>query len=220
MDADRHWRIAYRYPHRARVLALGAIGRRMPAARSSAMNTEVAFKVISRGISDARALKLLEDPLLSKHVRGAGKLSVKRLRQAIDDTVIMAGNLDRSASIDSAEVQQRLLKGLPGEAMFIASALAFDSFQESAEFFGLSTKAARQRIGRLLDAGEGEKVLHLVLAVIGATCVLGSINEARRYLKTPNFALGGVAPRDLLLTAEGTHCALNELQTHEDGGPA
>ncbi len=184
------------------------------------MNTEVAFKVISSGISDAMALKLLENSLLSKHVREAGKLSIKRLRQKIDDTVIMAGNLDCLASIDSAEVQQRLLKGLPGEAMFIASALAFDSFQESAEFFGLSTKATRQRIGRLLDAGEGEKVLHLVLAVMGATRVLGSIDEARRYLKTPNFALGGVAPRDLLLTAEGTHCALNELQTHVDGGPA
>jgi Protein of unknown function (DUF2384) len=39
------------------------------------------------------------------------------------------------------------------------------------------------------------------------------------YLRTPNFALGGAVPRDLLKTAEGEQLVLAELQAQAAGGP-
>jgi uncharacterized protein (DUF2384 family) len=47
----------------------------------------------------------------------------------------------------------------------------------------------------------------------------GSPEIARQYLRTPNFALGGAIPRDLLKTSEGEQVVLAELQTQAAGGP-
>jgi uncharacterized protein (DUF2384 family) len=49
--------------------------------------------------------------------------------------------------------------------------------------------------------------------------VFGSLEAGRRYLRTPNFALGGAVPRDLLKTAEGEQLVVSELQTQAAGGP-
>jgi len=49
--------------------------------------------------------------------------------------------------------------------------------------------------------------------------LMGSAEDGRRYLRTPNFALGGATPLDLLKTAEGEQLVLAELQTQADGGP-
>lgn len=182
------------------------------------MKTEIAFIPATKGAADAMALQLLDDSQLGQQVRDTAKLSIERLRQSLGDAITACGTA-MSPAVDSVQVHQRLLKGLPGEAMFIASAMAFDTFREGEVFFGLSAKTARQRIGRSLDAGEGEKALRLVRALSLAASALGSAEEARAYLKTPNFALGGMTPRELLLTAEGEQLVLNELQTHRDGGP-
>lgn len=183
------------------------------------MKTVIAFSSITKGAADAMALQLLDDSQLGQQVRDTAKLSIERLRQSLGDAITTACGTAMPPAVDSVQVHQRLLKGLPGEAMFIASAMAFDTFREGEVFFGLSAKTARQRIGRCLDAGEGEKALRLVRALSLAARALGSAEEARAYLKTPNFALGGMTPRELLLTAEGEQLVLNELQTHMDGGP-
>jgi hypothetical protein len=47
--------------------------------------------------------------------------------------------------------------------------------------------------------------------------VFGNHNVARRWLRTRNFALGGITPRDLLKTSEGERVVLNELQAQADG---
>ncbi len=183
------------------------------------MKAEIAVSPMSKGAADAMALQLLDDTQLGQQVRDTAKLSIERLRDSLGKSLILAGDALLLQAVDSVQVHQRLLKGLPGEAMFIASAMAFDTFREGEMFFGLSAKTARQRIGRSLDAGEGEKALRLVRALSLAARALGSAEEARAYLKTPNFALGGMTPRELLLTAEGEQLVLNELQTHMDGGP-
>jgi len=56
-------------------------------------------------------------------------------------------------------------------------------------------------------------------AVAQAIRLLGNAEHARTYLKTPNFALGGMTPMELLQTEAGKQLVLNELQAHLDGGP-
>lgn len=118
------------------------------------------------------------------------------------------------------EVHQRLVEGLPGEAIFVVSALAFDTFQKGEAFFGVSSKTARRRIGNRLDVYESEKALRLVHVVLLVSQLVGGAEAARAYHRTPNYALGGMTPRDLLLTSEGERLVLNELAMHYDGGTA
>jgi hypothetical protein len=38
-------------------------------------------------------------------------------------------------------------------------------------------------------------------------------------MHTPNYALGGHTPTELIKTSEGERIVLNELQTQAEGGP-
>lgn len=49
--------------------------------------------------------------------------------------------------------------------------------------------------------------------------LFGDPDLAREYLTTPNFALGGRAPAELLQTEAGQRQVLSELQAHLDCGP-
>jgi uncharacterized protein (DUF2384 family) len=49
--------------------------------------------------------------------------------------------------------------------------------------------------------------------------VLGGFDEAREYLHTRNFALGGSRPVELLKTGEGGRLVLDELHAHAESGP-
>lgn len=180
---------------------------------------EAPLEPVTRSVADAMALSLFDDSSLRRQVRSTGKLSMDALWYSLGRVIIKAALAGKPKAIDPLQIHNRLLKGLPGEAMFIASAMAFDTFKEGEAFFGVSTKTARQRIGRNLDTSESEKALRLARALGMATKALGDVQKARDYLKTPNFALGGMTPRELLRTAEGEQLVLNEIQAHAEGGP-
>jgi putative toxin-antitoxin system antitoxin component (TIGR02293 family) len=121
--------------------------------------------------------------------------------------------------VEPLRIHQRLVAGLPGEALFVASAMLFDSMTDALELFDVSSKTAKQRIGDRLSSGESEIALRVGRVLIMAYDVFESLDAAREYLRAPNFALGGVAPRDLLKTAEGEQLVLSELNAQAEGGP-
>ena len=65
-----------------------------------------------------------------------------------------------------------------------------------------------------MDAEKAEVVVKRA-----ATALFGRQDAAERYLVTPNYALGGKRPVDLLETPEGAAVVLGELRCQEDGGP-
>lgn len=69
---------------------------------------------------------------------------------------------------------------------------------------GRASNTPRARAARILRA---------------ATLALGTAQAAKAFLGTPNFALGGATPRDLLRTAQGEQQVLAELQAQGTGGP-
>ena len=97
--------------------------------------------------------------------------------------------------------------------------MAFDSLREALPFFDVSAKTARLRVGAVLPANQGEIALRIGRVLTMAGDLFGSLEVARQYLRTPNFALGGNVPRDLLKTGEGEQLVLAELQTQAAGGP-
>jgi putative toxin-antitoxin system antitoxin component (TIGR02293 family) len=123
------------------------------------------------------------------------------------------------APTQQLDIHQSIIEGLPGEALFISSAMAFDSMQEALPFFEVSAKTARGRVGEVLSASQGEMALRIGRVLTIAWDLFGSPEIARQYLRTPNFALGGAIPRDLLKTGEGEQLVLAELQTQAAGGP-
>ena len=172
-----------------------------------------------RASFDAFVLALFLDAALRKAVKAQPKTNLESLW---DETVRRFGHghvPPAHRTMEPLEIHDQLVKGLPGEALFVSSAMAFDSMAEALELFDVSAKTAKQRIGERLSSGESEIALRIGRVLAMAANVFGSLTAARNYLRTPNFALGGAVPRDLLKTAEGEQIVISELQTQAEGGP-
>ena len=173
-----------------------------------------------RASFDALVLTLLFDAALRRVVKAQPKTNLESLWE---ETVRRFGQGKSPLAhriMEPLEIHDRLVKGLPGEALFVSSAMAFDSMPEALELFDVSAKTAKQRIGERLSSGESEIALRIGRVLAMAADVFASLDAARNYLRRPNFALGGAVPRDLLKTAEGEQIVISELQTQAEGGPA
>jgi Protein of unknown function (DUF2384) len=167
---------------------------------------------------DQRVLRVFRSKAIKRSLKDHGKVNlsllwiqtVRALEQ--EDPV-------KEPVLEQADIHRAIVDGLPGESLYISSAMGFDSMQEALPFFDLSAKTAKLKIGDLLGANQGEMALRIGRVLTMAGEVFGSLEAARTYLRTPNFALGGAIPRDLLKTAEGEQLVLSELQTQAAGGP-
>ena len=168
---------------------------------------------------DAVVLALFLDSALRKAVKAQPKINLESLWSETLRKFQRSPPPAALRTLGTLEIHQQLVRGLPGEALFVSSAMAFDSMSEALELFDVSSKTAKQRIGERLSPGESEIALRIGRVLTMAADVFGSFDAARNYLRTPNFALGGAVPRDLLKTAEGEQVAVSELQTQAEGGP-
>jgi putative toxin-antitoxin system antitoxin component (TIGR02293 family) len=174
-----------------------------------------------RSSIDSRVLRIFNNKTLKRHLRDQGKVNF-----ALIWTLIMKAMSDErqhamltNPPLQQLDIHQSLIDGLPGEALLISSAMAFDSMQEALPFFEVSAKTARARLTELLPSAQGEVALRIGRVLTMAADLFGSLDMAREYLRTPNFALGGAIPRDLLKTGEGEQIVIAELQTQAAGGP-
>ncbi len=141
-----------------------------------------------------------------------GALAFKEVQRSLSAPVA-------PADTDALHVHRCLIDGLPGQSLFVAAALAFDTLGEALPHFDMTAKTAWHKLDGSLSTAQSEQVMRLGRAAILAAHVLADANAGRRYLRTPNFALGGEAPLALLRTADGEQMVLSELQTQADGGP-
>jgi putative toxin-antitoxin system antitoxin component (TIGR02293 family) len=176
---------------------------------------------LGRALIDHRVLRLFNNKVLKRNLRDHVKVNFAVLWSL----TVKILTEDRQAAaparapMQQLDIHQSIVEGLPGEALFISSAMAFDSMQEALPFFEVSAKTARGRVGELLPASQGEMALRIGRVLTVAWDLFGSLEIARQYLRTPNFALGGAIPRDLLKTGEGEQVVLAELQSQAAGGP-
>jgi len=168
---------------------------------------------------DQRVLSVFGSKGIQKTLRHEGKVNLDTLWGQTIKVIAGLKMAAKQPALEQWDIHRSIVAGLPGEALFISSAMAFDSMQEALPFFDVSAKTARLRIGDTLTANQGEIALRIGRVLTMAGDVLGSLEAARAYLRTPNFALGGAMPRDLLKTAEGEQLVLTELQTQDAGGP-
>ena len=167
---------------------------------------------------DTLVLWLFLNKALRRVVQDQTKTNLESLW---DETVrkLLDKDMRHSRILEPLQIHQKIVEGLPGEALFVSSAMVFDSMNEALRLFDVSAKTAKQRIGERLSPSESEIALRIGRVLTMAHEVFGSADAAREYLRTPNFALDGAVPRDLLKTAEGEQLVLAELHSQAEGGP-
>lgn len=167
---------------------------------------------------DARVLSIFADRDLLGRVRRLHKLELASVWH-LTARALERHQGERFPALASLDVHRRVVEGLAGESLLIASSMFLDSLSEAEEFFDLSFKTIKSKLGKSLDVAASERAMRAARVTTAAAEVLGSFDAARKYMHTRNFALGGSTPAALLKTAEGERLVLNELQTYAEGGP-
>jgi putative toxin-antitoxin system antitoxin component (TIGR02293 family) len=189
----------------------------VPVSISTRTSAGRSFTEFRSGI-DQRVLQVFRNKAIRRSLKDQGKVNLSLLWiQTV--RALEQQQLSTEPALAQADIHRAIVEGLPGESLYISSAMGFDSMQEALPFFDLSAKTAKLKIGDLLGANQGEMALRIGRVLTMAGDIFGSLEAARTYLRTPNFALGGAIPRDLLKTAEGEQLVLSELQTQAAGGP-
>jgi putative toxin-antitoxin system antitoxin component (TIGR02293 family) len=204
-------------PHLKRELSMSESGTASSARRHGARSrsfTEV------RTRHDSRVFALFLNRALQRMVQAQSKTNLQSLWDEIARKLRTSGEGGPAQrAYEPLQIHRQIVEGLPGEALFVSSAMVFNSMADALSLFDVSAKTAKQRLGERLSSGESEIALRIGRALTIAQEVLGSPEVARQYLRSPNFALGGAVPRDLLKTSEGEQLVLSELQTQAEGGP-
>ena len=172
-----------------------------------------------RSVHDTLVLWLFLNKALQRVVQEQTKTNLESLWQETVSKLQDKDSRHVSRVLEPLEIHRKIVEGLPGEALFVSSAMAFDSMSEALQLFDVSAKTAKQRIGERLSSSESEIALRIGRVLTMAREVFGSADAARQYLRTRNFALGGAVPRDLLKTAEGEQVVVAELHAQAEGAP-
>ncbi|MCX5960131.1 MAG: MbcA/ParS/Xre antitoxin family protein [Cyanobacteria bacterium] len=167
---------------------------------------------------DAWLLAVLEDEELRQQVRQLKKVELATVWQ-LTRSFLLLRHSTVSTSPDPLDVHRRLIAGLAGESLLVSSSMFLDTLAEAEGFFDLSFKTIKSRLGRALDTAASERAMRGARATLTAAEVFGDFEAARAYMHTPNYALGGHTPAELIKTSEGERIVLNELQTQAEGGP-
>lgn len=167
---------------------------------------------------DAWVLSVLEDKSLLSQVRRLQKVELGSVWN-LTERALEKYREARIVLLEPLEVHRRLLEGLSGESLLVSSSMFLSSLSEAEEFFELSFKTIKSKLGKSLDTAASERAMRAARVTTAAAELLGSFDAARKYMHTKNFALGGSTPAELLKTSEGERLVLNELQAQAEGGP-
>ena len=114
------------------------------------------------------------------------------------------GSILRLRATNVAELRDAVRKGLPFSAFEAVSKHLEISPQHITAVLGIPPRTiARRKAAGYLTPQESDRLYRLARAISQAVEVLGTIDKARVWLKTPNRALGGDVPLELLDTDIG-----------------
>lgn len=167
---------------------------------------------------DAWLLAVLDDEELRQQVRQLKKVELATVWK-LTRSFLLLRHSTVSTPPDPLDVHRRLIAGLAGESLLVSSSMFLDTLAEAEGFFDLSFKTIKSRLGCALDTAASERAMRGARATLTAAEVFGNFESARAYMHTPNYALGGHTPAELIKTSEGERIVLNELQTQSECGP-
>ena len=127
-------------------------------------------------------------------------------------------NVLRERLADYSAVVRRTREGLPYAALAAVAKRYGIPLANLARVIGLPERTlARRKKERHLRADESDRLLRVARVATSAEDVLGAQAKAGRWLQTPNRALGGAIPLDLLDTDLGAEEVVTILGRIEHG---
>lgn len=127
-------------------------------------------------------------------------------------------NVLRERLADYSAVVRRTREGLPYAALAAVAKRYGIPLATLARVIGLPERTlARRKKERRLRADESDRLLRVARVATSAEDVLGAQAKAGRWLQTPNRALGGAMPLDLLDTDLGAEEVVTILGRIEHG---
>jgi putative toxin-antitoxin system antitoxin component (TIGR02293 family) len=126
--------------------------------------------------------------------------------------------LGRSVPRTAFDLIALVRRGVPYRALESAKAALEVSNDDLSRWLHLKKRTlARRRGEERLTADESERLVRLVRVAARAEEVLGERDAALRWMRSPNRALGGAAPTELLDTDLGLDAVLAVLGRIEHG---
>jgi putative toxin-antitoxin system antitoxin component (TIGR02293 family) len=110
------------------------------------------------------------------------------------------------------KIHHRIEKGVPVKSVQIGKVVGF-TMEETAKMIGVSTKTLQRKIEKNtpLTPVEGDRLYRVVEIFSFALEVLSDFNAVKEWIESPQPALGGFLPRDLMRSAAGAEEVMNLL---------
>jgi len=127
--------------------------------------------------------------------------------------------MNRQHFFDDALMDREIRRGLPVDLFFrLRDALAVQQETLSQVIsVPVRTLMRRKQLGERLKSGESERLVRLARLQIRAVEVFGNAEKARRWLFSPNRALGGKTPFEFAATEPGARESERLLGRIENG---
>jgi len=154
----------------------------------------------------------------------------KQLNLAMQDYFSSGGFKDPNLSADakisfSGFLSDKLLivmairKGIPYSLFSLIQSVTPFTVNDWAKYLDISSKSLLryQQQNKLLKSSHTEKIIELAEVTNLGSEVFGSNEKFKRWLETPNFAVGNLKPADLLMDSYGKEMIMGELTRIEHG---
>lgn len=113
-----------------------------------------------------------------------------------------------------AKLHRLVRKGIPARVIDRLEKLLGLSPPQSSRLLAISEtsrKRYRHTPAKRLDEAASDRIVRLVSTVIEAEEIFGDRSKAIAWLKTPNLALNGLQPLELMTSDPGAHLVRDEL---------
>ncbi len=120
---------------------------------------------------------------------------------------------------DKMLIISSIRSGIPYSLFELIKDITPFSENDWAEILNVSTKSLHRyrQSSRQFKPLQSEKIVEMAEITEAGREVFGDIEKFRRWLDTPNFALGGLKPFELLKDSYGKELVLSELTRIEHG---
>lgn len=143
------------------------------------------------------------------------------MRKTIDDaTVLSLLAIDRRGLPAGMEMHERIRRGFPRASLARVGRAVGASNAEFAGLLGIHARTlSRLEHGAAprLDPAVSDRLFRVATVIGRATEVMESADGAKRWLRAPQYGLGGAVPFSLLTTDAGTQEVMQLLGRIEHG---
>ncbi len=126
-------------------------------------------------------------------------------------------SIDKDHEPDSMQVITLIRNGVSGDAIIRLAELINIPKNDVYNLLNLKARTAQRQVSKNLDADKSGHLVQITRILQRCVEVFEDLEKAKRWLKSPNYALGNQVPLNLLDTTEGIELVRDTLTRIEYG---